>query len=147
MIYIIYIYRYIHIIEIYSIISYPFHRLNSNHVLDVGKLVKRLSWVVPPLPGCNRGKWRFRLGSPTKNVIILVVTGILGGGTTQWPLDSNCQVLLQWGDGSFRVDGRCMRVGWRISEVLCGYPGCSIALLHWENYDPNVLALELCPSF
>ena len=27
------------------------------------------------------GKWRFRLGSPTKNVIVLVVTGILGGTT------------------------------------------------------------------
>ena len=27
-----------------------------------------------PLPGCNRGKWNFRLGIPTRNIIILVVT-------------------------------------------------------------------------
>ncbi len=39
-----------------------------------------MAWVVPPPR--NSGKWRFSSGSPTKNVI-LVVTGILGGGTTQ----------------------------------------------------------------
>ena len=38
-------------------------------------------WVVPPPSNC--GKWRF-IGIPDpKNVIILVVTGILGGGSTQ----------------------------------------------------------------
>ena len=40
-------------------------------------------WHMPcvvPLPS-NSGKWRFRLGSPTKHVIILVVT-ITGKGAT-----------------------------------------------------------------
>ena len=31
----------------------------------------------------SSGKWRFRLGFPIQNVIILVVTGILWGGHTQ----------------------------------------------------------------
>ena len=31
-------------------------------------------------------KWRFSSGSPTKNIRILVVTGILGGGTAQFIL-------------------------------------------------------------
>ena len=48
-------------------------------------------WVVPP--PSNSGKWRFRLGSPTKNMIILVVTGILGRGTTQ-AVPTICRVSL-----------------------------------------------------
>ena len=35
------------------------------------------------LPPSNSVTWRFSSGSPTKNVIILVVTGILVGGYTQ----------------------------------------------------------------
>ncbi len=40
-----------------------------------------ISWIWPP--HSNSGKWRFSSGFPTKNVIILVVTGILWGGHTQ----------------------------------------------------------------
>ena len=57
------------------------HKWSSEQSPSPFKLVMSLIiWVVPP--PINSGKWRF-LGSPTKNVIILVVTGILGRGTTQ----------------------------------------------------------------
>ncbi len=39
---------------------------------------KDINWIYPPTS--NSGKWGFFSGFPTKNVIILVVTGILGGG-------------------------------------------------------------------
>ena len=41
-------------------------------------------WFGLSPPPSNSGKWRFSSGSPTKNIIILVMTGILGRGTTQW---------------------------------------------------------------
>ena len=39
-----------------------------------------ISFGSTPHPGCNRHKWRFRLGFPTKNGIILVVTVTGWGG-------------------------------------------------------------------
>ena len=42
------------------------------HLVKIG-----LSWIWPP--HSNSGKWRFRLGFPTKNVIILVVTVTVRG--------------------------------------------------------------------
>ena len=41
------------------------------------------------------GKWRFRLEFPTRNIIILIVTGILGRGTTQ-PIPNRCEVWFPW---------------------------------------------------
>ena len=41
-----------------------------------------ISWVVPP--PSNSGKWRVSSGSSTENIVVLVVTGILGRGTTQY---------------------------------------------------------------
>ena len=57
-----------------------------------------LGWNYP-LPGCNRGKWRFRLGIPEpKYAIILVVTRILGGGHTQilWRVPRSCWGSIRW---------------------------------------------------
>ncbi len=50
--------------------SPPFPQEVSSNFFN--RSLMKLPWVVPPPSNC--GKWRFRLGSPTKNVIILVVT-------------------------------------------------------------------------
>ena len=63
-------------------------------------------WVVPP--PSNSGKWRFRLGSPTKNVTILVVT-VTGQGDNQKILVLRVSKV----DGHFHMNG-------------C-FPGCRVS--------------------
>ena len=53
----------------------------GNWMVNRTSNIHPIHWMWPP--PSNSGKWRFSSESPTKNVAILVVTGILVGGNTQ----------------------------------------------------------------